>query len=163
MSAVLLQVTDFNDASQLKFDDVKSELQEAYISFESSNASQAFASQALNTLNLDGSLEFLADENNVEIESYKNLKRDSALLPVKAINEVFSLPRSKVGQSYGASMAQNGDNLIYRLDNVSETKDKVDEETFSTVSDFLEQQMSISELSELQVLVQNGLSVQKFN
>ena len=117
----------------------------------------------MNTLNLDGSLESLSDENNIEIESYKNLKRDSALLPVQAINEIFSLPRSRVGQSYGASIAQNGDNLIYRLDNVSETKDKVDEETLRTVSDFLEQQISISELSELQVLVQNGLSVQKFN
>ena len=163
LSAVLLQVTDFNDASQLKFDDVKSELQEAYISFESSNASQAFAAQALNVLNLDGSLESLADENNIEIESYKNLKRDSALLPVQAINKVFSLPRSEVGQSYGASIAQNGDNLIYRLDNVSESKDKVDEETLRTVSDFLKEQMNISELSELQVLVQNGLSIQKFN
>ena len=163
MSAVLLQVTDFNDPTQLQFEDVKSEVQEAYISFEASNASRVFAVEAVNELNLDNSLESLSNDNKVEIETYKNLKRDSALLPVDAINEIFSLPRSNVGNTFGASLAQNGDYLIYRLDGVSESIDQVDEETLSTVTDFLEQQQSISELSELQVLVQSGLSVQKFN
>ena len=163
LSAVLLQVTDFNDPTQLQFEDVKSEVQEAYISFEASNASRVFAVEAVNELNLDNSLESLSNDNKVEIETYKNLKRDSALLPVDAINEIFSLPRSNVGNTFGASLAQNGDYLIYRLDGVSESIDQVDEETLSTVTDFLEQQQSISELSELQVLVQSGLSVQKFN
>jgi len=163
LSAVLLQVTDFNDPTQLQFEDVKSEVQEAYISFEASNASRVFAVEAVNELNLDNSLESLSNENKVEIETYKNLKRDSALLPVEAINEIFSLPRSKAGNTFGASLAQNGDYLIYRLDAVSESIDQADEETLSTVTDFLEQQQSISELSELQVLVQSGLSVQKFN
>ena len=163
LSAVLLQVTDFNDPTQLQFEDVKSEVQEAYISFEASNASRVFAVEAVNELNLDNSLESLSNDNKVEIETYKNLKRDSALLPVDAINEIFSLPRSNAGNTFGASLAQNGDYLIYRLDAVSESIDQVDEETLSTVADFLEQQQSISELSELQVLVQSGLSVQKFN
>ena len=108
-------------------------------------------------------MESLSNDNKVEIETYKNLKRDSALLPIDAINEIFSLPRSNAGNTFGASLAQNGDYLIYRLDAVSKSIDQVDEETLSTVTDFLEQQQSISELSELQVLVQSGLSVQKFN
>ena len=163
LSAVLLQVIEFKDESQLSFDDVRSEVEEAYISIEASKASQAFIAQAISRLNDEISLEKLSKENNAYIESYKDLKRDSSLLPTQAVNEIFSLPRSKASNAYGASLAQNGDYLLYRLDNVTQNEQQLDEETLGSVGTFLEQQKSISELSELQVLTQKGVSVERYN
>jgi len=163
LSAVLLQVVEFKDESQLTFDDVRSKVEEAYISIETAKASQAFITQAISRLNDEISLEKLSKENNAYIESYKDLKRDSSLLPTQAVNEIFSLPRSKASNAYGASLAQNGDYLLYRLDNVTQNEQQLDEETLGSVGTFLEQQKSISELSELQVLTQKGVSVERYN
>ena len=163
LSAVLLQVVEFKDESQLALDDVRTEVEEAFISIETSKASQAFINEAITSLNNDVTLERLSKENDTYVETYKDLKRDSSLLPSQAVNEIFSLPRSKITSAYGSSVAQNGDYLLYRLDNVTQNKDQLDKETLESVGNFLEQQKSISELSELQALTQKGVAVERYN
>ena len=97
------------------------------------------------------------------LETYKNLKRDSSILPVRAVNEIFSLPRSKAGNAYGSSLTQYGDYLVNRLDSVREGIKSTEEINLDDVNNFLNQQNSISEMSELQSLILKGLSVQRYN
>ena len=97
------------------------------------------------------------------IETYKNLKRDSSILPVRAVNEVFSLPRSEEGSAYGSSLTQNGDYLLYRLDSVRDGKAAMEEVALEQVNSFLSQQKSLSELSEFQTQLQKEIKVERFN
>ena len=64
-----------------------------------------------------------------EIETYKGLKRDSALLTTESISNIFNLPRSGAGYVYGSSVAKNGDYLIYRLVSVQCSDSQMDPET----------------------------------
>ena len=159
LSAVLVQIDDFVEEAQLDFDAVKTQVEESYIFIEASRKSRSFIDQALTELKEGKTLELLSNETNLDIEAYKNLKRDSSLLSVQAVNDIFSLPRSKAGNIFGASFTQNGDSLIYRLDSVKEGSQTLNEESLQSVSNFLNQQKTISEVGELQLKIQDSLSI----
>ena len=87
------------------------------------------------------------------------MKRDSSLLPVRAVNEIFSLPRSQAGDVFGSAVSQNGDSIIFRLDAVNENTEQLTEENIAGIKNFLNQQKTISELGELQEFIKQGLSI----
>ena len=163
LSAVLIQVGDMVEETQLPFDAVKMLVESAYISEESSKSSQAFIEETIEELVAGKALETLSTEESIQLEVYKNLKRDSSLLPVGAVNGVFSMPRSQSGNAYGSSIAQNGDYLIYRLDSVRQGSNALNAEDMEGIKDFLNQQKGISEITELQTVIQRGLSVEQYN
>jgi len=159
LSAVLIQISDYVEQAQLEYPDVRSQIEETYILRESLKASEAFVLDSIEDLTGDKTLEILSSENNVEVETYKGLKRDSSLLPIRAVNEIFSLPRSQAGDVFGSAVSQNGDSIIFRLDAVNESKEELTEENIAGIKNFLNQQKTISELSELQALIKQGLSI----
>ena len=159
LSAVLVQIDDFLEETQLEFDAVKSQVEESYILLEATRNSRSYLDQALTELKEGKTLEKLSNEKDLDIETYVDLKRDSSLLPVQAVNDIFSLPRSKAGNVFGASLAQNGDSLIFRLDSVKEGSETLDEESLESVNNFLNQQKTISEVGELQLKIQDSLSI----
>ena len=159
LSAVLIQISDYVEQSQLEYIDVRSEIEDTYLLRESLKASEAFVLKSIEDLRADKTFEILSSENNVEVETYKGLKRDSSLLPVMAVNEIFSLPRSQAGDVFGSSVSQNGDSIIFRLDAVNESNEELTEENIVGIKNFLNQQKSISELSELQAFIKQGLSI----
>ena len=53
----------------------------------------------------------------------------------------------------------NGDSIIFRLDAVNESNEELTEENIVGIKNFLNQQKSISELSELQAFIKQGLSI----
>mgnify|MGYP006135336999 FL=1 len=163
LSAVLIQVGDMVEETQLPFDVVKMLVESAYISEESSKSSQAFIEETIEELVAGKALETLSTEESIQLEVYKNLKRDSSLLPVGAVNGVFSMPRSQSGNTYGSSIAQNGDYLIYRLDSVRQGSNALNAEDMKGIKNFLNQQKGISEITELQTVIQRGLSVEQYN
>ena len=163
LSAVLIQVGDMVEETQLPFDTVKMLVESAYISEESSKSSQAFIEETIEELVAGKALETLSTEESIQLEVYKNLKRDSSLLPVGAVNGVFSMPRSQSGNTYGSSIAQNGDYLIYRLDSVRQGSNALNAEDMEGIKNFLNQQKGISEITELQTVIQRGLSVEQYN
>ena len=163
LSAVLIQVGDMVEETQLPFDVVMMLVESAYISEESSKSSQAFIEETIEELVAGKALETLSSEESIQLEVYKNLKRDSSLLPVGAVNGVFSMPRSQSGNTYGSSIAQNGDYLIYRLDSVRQGSNALNAEDMEGIKDFLNQQKGISEITELQTVIQRGLSVEQYN
>ena len=161
--AVLIQVVNFEDTAQLPLDSVREKIRVAYVEEEGLRKSQEFVNTAINDLSNDKSLKTLSEEQNVSIEFYKDLKRDSSLLPPGAINQIFNLPRSGVGNVFGSSQTQSGDYLIYRLDSVNTPQDTMSEEDREQVRSFLAQQLTISELTELQNMTQQALGVEKLN
>ena len=163
LSAVLIQVGDMVEENQLSFDTVKMLVESAYISEESSRSSQVFIEETIEELVTGKALETLSSEESIQLEVYKNLKRDSSLLPVGAVNGVFSMPRSQSGNTYGSSIAQNGDYLIYRLDSVRQGSNALNAEDMEGIKNFLNQQKGISEITELQTVIQRGLTVEQYN
>ena len=159
LSAVLIQISDYVEQSQLEYIDVRSEIEDTYVLRESLKASEAFVLKSIEDLRADKTFEILSSENNVEVETYKGLKRDSSLLPVRAVNEIFTLPRSQAGDVFGSAVSQNGDSIIFRLDAVNESNEELTEENIVGIKNFLNQQKSISELSELQAFIKQGLSI----
>ncbi len=159
LSAVLIQISDYVEQAQLEYTEVRSKIEETYVLRESLNASEAFVLKSIEDLRGDKTLEILSSENNVEVETYKGLKRDSSLLPVRAVNEIFSLPRSQAGDVFGSAVSQNGDSIIFRLDAVNESTAELTEENIADIKNFLNQQKTISELSELQEFIKQGLSI----
>ena len=159
LSAVLIQISDYVEQSQLEYTDVRSQIEDTYVLRESLKASEAFVLKSIEDLRADKTFEILSSENNVEVETYKGLKRDSSLLPARAVNEIFSLPRSQAGDVFGSAVSQNGDSIIFRLDAVNESNEELTEENIAGIKNFLNQQKSISELSELQAFIKQGLSI----
>ncbi len=159
LSAVLIQISDYIEQAQLEYPDVRSQIEETYVLRESLKASEAFVINSIEDLRGDKTFEILSSENNVEVETYKGLKRDSSLLPVSAVNEIFSLPRSQAGDVFGSAVSQNGDSIIFRLDAVNESNEEFTEENIAGIKNFLNQQKTISELSELQAFIKQGLSI----
>ena len=148
---------------QLDFETVKSQVEESYMLLKASQNSQAYLENALADLSQGKTLESLSEENNIELETYKDLKRDSSLLPVQAVNDIFSLPRSKVKEVFGTSLTQNGDGLILRLDKVKDGIETPNEDQLEEVGNFLNQQKTVSEIGELQIKIQESLSVVRLN
>ena len=159
LSAVLIQISDYVEQAQIEYQDVRSQIEETYILRESLKASEAFVLKSIEDLRGDKTLEKLSSENNIEVETYKGLKRDSSLLPVRAVNEIFSLPRSQAGDVFGSAVSQNGDSIIFRLDAVNESNEELTEDNIASIKNFLNQQRTISELSELQAFIKQGLSI----
>ena len=159
LSAVLIQISDYVEQAQIEYQDVRSQIEETYILRESLKASEAFVLNSIEDLRGDKTLEKLSSENNIEVETYKGLKRDSSLLPVRAVNEIFSLPRSQAGDVFGSAVSQNGDSIIFRLDAVNESNEELTEDNIASIKNFLNQQRTISELNELQEFIKQGLSI----
>ena len=159
-TAVLIQIIDFVDEQQMSFESVQEKVLNTYIEQQAFNSSEEFLAKSTSELGSEKSLETLSKEQNTSIESYSNLKRDSSLLPQNAVNEIFSLPRSGAGKVHGSSRTQNGDLLIYRLDSVSQGNSDSEEISIEGIEEFLYQQHSLSELTELQLRTRDSLSIQ---
>ena len=163
LSAVLIQVTDYLEEKQLSFPEVKSQIQNVYLAEEIMKASKEFGENSVSELQNGLEISELSIQQGQTLENYKGIKRDSSLLPIQAVNQIFTLPKSKSGEAFGYSIAQNGDTFIFRLDDVTPGSVSVTDEEKQSITDFLSQQKITSELAELQVYLEDSLSVQKLN
>ncbi len=161
--STLVQVEGITPESQLTFEESKENLQKDYINEISSNVSTLFVTKLITELNDGKSLELIAAENNQEIENYKNLKRDSSLFPIRAIDDIFSLPRSEIGKVYSNAELSNGDKIVYRLDSVQSGQSDLSDEQLKSLTEFLNQQKSISEITEIQLSLQNSINIERYN
>ena len=162
-SFVLFQLKEFVDERQLTFEEIKEELEADYVDSQVKIVSQNYIDELLASLEEDKTLNDISKEEDVSVETYLKLKRDSSLLPGRAINNIFSLPRSMQGNIYGSSQSSTGDFILYRLDAVNDTQNVLNEEELLNISNFLNQQKSISEIGELQLTLQNSINIERFN
>ena len=162
-SFILFQLKEFVDERQLTFEEIKEELEADYVDSQVKIVSQNYIDELLASLEKDKTLNDISKAEDVSVETYLKLKRDSSLLPGRAINNIFSLPRSMQGNIYGSSQSSTGDFILYRLDAVNDTQNVLNEEELLNISNFLNQQKSISEISELQLTLQNSINIERYN
>ena len=161
--ATLVQVEAITPEIQLTFDESKENLEKDYINEMSSNVSFIFTSDLIKELNDGQMLESIATENNVEIQNYKNLKRDSSLLPISIIDDIFSLSRSEIGKAYSNAALSNGDSIVYRLDSVQSGQSDLSSEQLTNLTEFLNQQKAVSEITEIQLSLQDSINIERYN
>ena len=161
--AALVQVTRSIPKAQLTYDQSLEDVTEDYIEEIASNTSSLFISDQIRELNNGKTLELLASENNKSVEKYKKLKRDSSLFPINAIDNIFSLPRSEAGNVYSNARLSDGDLILFRLDAVKSGNNELNSEEMVSLTGFLNQQRSVSEIAEIQLSLQNSIKVERFN
>ncbi len=162
-SAVLIERTDFQDEKVIELNSIKEKVTEDYKVMNSKNSANNFVNSTLSDLNAGKEFRNIAETINSELESYKGLKRDSSLLTSEAIVNIFNLPRSQAGNSYGSSVLKNGDYLIYRLDSVKNNETEIDPEIRKGFVDYLNEEKLLSEYSELLFTVQENSEVTRTN
>ena len=110
---------------------------------------------------MDGgsSLEEVSKENELKVESYKSVSRDSSLFTQNALEEIFNEPKSNIGRSYSSVSLTNGDTLIFRLDKVTYLNNEVADDQKDSLESFFSEERSESELVDLQISMQDSASV----
>ena len=110
---------------------------------------------------MDGgsSLEEVSKENELKVESYKSVSRDSSLFTQNALMEIFNEPKSNIGRSYSSVSLTNGDTLIFRLDKVTYLNNEVADDQKDSLESFFLEERSESELVDLQISMQDSASV----
>ena len=110
---------------------------------------------------MDGgaSLEEVSKENELKVESYKSVSRDSSLFTQNVLAEIFNEPKSNIGRSYSSVSLTNGDTLIFRLDKVTYLNNEVADDQKDSLESFFLEERSESELVDLQISMQDSASV----
>jgi len=110
---------------------------------------------------MDGgsSLEEVSKENELKVESYKSVSRDSSLFTQNVLVEIFNEPKTNIGRSYSSVSLTNGDTLIFRLDKVTYLNNEVAEDQKDSLENFFLEERSESELVDLQISMQDSASV----
>jgi hypothetical protein len=67
------------------------------------------------------------------------------------------------GNAYDTSESSNGDYLLFRLDTVKEGKSEMSDQEMTNISNFLNQQKNITEIGELQLALQESISIERMN
>ena len=162
--AIIFERITFEDARVIDFDSIKGKVSEDYKTMATDKAASDFVKKTLNDLNEGlAFFETLASNSELTLETYKRLKRDSSFLTSEAIVNIFSLPRSKAGNAYEASVSNNGDYLIYRFDSVQNNEVQMNQETEKGFSEYLIDQRVLAEYSELLFATQENSAVTRTN
>ena len=162
-TAILFERSEFHDEKIIDFNSIKEEVSQDYKSLATERLANEFVNKTLANLNEGQDLNSVASNSDFKLETYKGLKRDSSLLTSQAIASIFNLPRSKAGNVHGSSVSKNGDYLIYRLDSVESKVTQMDAETKKGFSDYLTDQRTLSEYSELSFAFQENSEVTRSN
>jgi len=105
------------------------------------------------------SLEKAARENELEVESYKSVSRNSSLFPKNVLMEIFNEPKSNLGKSSTSVPLRNGDSIIFRLDKVTYLNSPITNDQKDSLKNFFLEERSESELVDLQISMQNSATV----
>ena len=105
------------------------------------------------------SLEKAARENELEVESYKSVSRNSSLFPKNVLMEIFNEPKSNLGKSSTSVPLRNGDSIIFRLDKVTYLNSLITNDQKDSLKNFFLEERSESELVDLQISMQNSATV----
>jgi peptidyl-prolyl cis-trans isomerase D len=163
LSFSLLQLKDVVEEKQIPFEQIQEKVEQDYIASEIRNVSISYMQSLLTSLNEGKSINDIAVEEGVSLETYQGLKRDSSLLPGESIDRIFALSRSSAGNVFDTSQSSNGDYLLFRLDAVKEGNSELGDEEISNISNFLNQQRNITEIGELQLALQDSINIVRMN
>jgi len=119
----------------------------------------ALEAKVIETLDQGSNLTIIAEEQNVELENYQDLSRNSSLLPGTVMLDIFNLPRNNLDKAFGSSKLDNGDSIVYQLMAVKDKETAITPEEKLTFRAFIGEERQVSELSELQLASQESAEI----
>ena len=157
--AIILKLDDFQEEKIKDFQDVKEEATNLLLKRLTNKKMDLLEKNIKEKVHGGSSLEKASRENELEVESYKSVSRDSSLFPEKVLTEIFNEPKSNLGKSPTSVSLRNGDSIIFRLDKVTYLNSPIADDQKDSLKNFFLEERSESELVELQISMQNSASV----
>lgn len=157
--AFIIQLADFKPQELISFEKVLEETVNAVKKDLVSKKIKGIRDEITKQLQNEMDFYTASQQQSLDIETYKDLSRTSALLPRNVLNGIFSLPRNEEAKPYNSSLFDNGDLIFFRLDSVNDNKKISSQEEVDSFSLFMDQERQISELSELKLKLQDSADV----
>ena len=153
--AIILSLEEYQPEQLKSFDEVEKEVIDYYKVKLAKLEVNKFASDSIESLNRGLNLSAIAEENDIELQSYKNLARNTSLFSNSVVFDIFNLARSDLTTAFGSSNLENGDVIIYKLNAVNEQQSEISQEDLKSFKGFINEERKISELAELQLASQD--------
>ena len=156
---IIFKLQDFQAEKIKDFERVKNEAQDLLTNKLTEEKIEELKTKLLTELETGSSLEDVAKENQLKVDSYKSINRDSSLFTRSVLLEIFNEPKSNIGNSYSYTTLSNGDEIIFRLDKVTQLNTEVSEEERDSLKSFFLGDRAETELVTLQTSMQESASV----
>ena len=156
---VIFELEDFQEEKTKDFESVKNQAQDLLTNKLTEEKIEGLKTKLLTGLEAGSSLEVIAKENQLKVDSYKSINRDSSLFTRNVLLEIFNEPKSNIGKSYSYASLLNGDEIIFRLDKVTQLNTEVSAEEKDSLKNFFLEDRAETELVTLQTSMQESSSV----
>ena len=156
---VIFELEDFQEEKTKDFESVKNQAQDLLTNKLTEEKIEGLKAKLLAGLEAGSSLEVIAKENQLKVDSYKSVNRDSSLFTRNVLLEIFNEPKSSIGKSYSYASMLNGDEIVFRLDKVTQLNTEVSDEEKDSLKNFFLEDRAETELVTLQTSMQESSSV----
>ena len=156
---VIFELEDFQEEKTKDFESVKNQAQDLLTNKLTEEKIEGLKAKLLAGLEAGSSLEVIAKENQLKVDSYKSINRDSSLFTRNVLLEIFNEPKSSIGKSYSYASMLNGDEIVFRLDKVTQLNTEVSAEEKDSLKNFFLEDRAETELVTLQTSMQESSSV----
>ena len=156
---VIFELEDFQEEKTKDFESVKIQAKDLLTNKLTEEKIEGLKAKLLAGLETGSSLEVIAKENQLKVDSYKSINRDSSLFTRNVLLEIFNEPKSSIGKSYSYASMLNGDEIVFRLDKVTQLNTEVSAEEKDSLKNFFLEDRAETELVTLQTSMQESSSV----
>ena len=156
---VIFELEDFQEEKTKDFESVKDQAKDLLTNKLTEEKIEGLKAKLLAGLEAGSSLEVIAKENQLKVDSYKSINRDSSLFTRNVLLEIFNEPKSSIGKSYSYASMLNGDEIVFRLDKVTQLNTEVSAEEKDSLKNFFLEDRAETELVTLQTSMQESSSV----
>ena len=156
---VIFELEDFQEEKTKDFESVKNQAQDLLTNKLTEEKIEGLKAKLLAGLEAGSSLEDIAKENQLKVDSYKSINRDSSLFTRNVLLEIFNEPKSSIGKSYSYASLLNGDEIVFRLDKVTQLNTEVSAEEKDSLKNFFLEDRAETELVTLQTSMQESSSI----
>ena len=154
--AIIFEIVEFQNKETKEFKKVKELVRTELKNNLLEEKLFTLEKKILNDLNQGRNISEVSELEDFRFERYKELGRDSSLLPKQVLIEVFNTPRSSYKENlYSSVYLPQGEILIFKLDNINEAQHKFSEDQIDSFENVLKRERSQSELLDLQYGMQN--------
>ena len=156
---IIFKLQDFQPEKVKDFEKVINEAQDLLTNKLTEEKIVELKTKLLTELDTGSSLEDVAKENQLKVDSYKSINRDSSLFTRSVLLEIFNKPKSNIGKSYSYTSLSNGDEIIFRLDKVTQLNTEFSDEEKDSLKSFFLGERAETELLTLQTSMKDSASV----
>ena len=156
--ALIFQVKEFFNKQTQPFEEVSKKAQEGLKNELAKKKITVKAQDLSSRLAAGESFSQLAQEEDLESDTYKGVTRNSSLLSKIVLRDLFDIPRSSKGVIASSNLL-SGDRVIFRLNGINDEQISLGDEEITTFKNFLFEERKISELSQLQILLEDSADI----